>query len=106
MDDTQLKLLAEVPGLEAAQRAITARLDEIRRILTGIVPAAPAFPLNSAGFPPGILGRDTLGRIIRKRKLSPEVKENRRKLIAAAREKKYQKQADLEARAAQGKKHG
>jgi hypothetical protein len=37
------------------------------------------------------LGRDTLGRIIRKRNLSPEVKENRRRLIAEARQKKLEK---------------
>lgn len=82
MQNTQLQLLAELPGLESAKQAIEARIYEIHKQLTAngsaIVPP-PAF--MDASY----LGRDVLGRIKRKRNISPEVRKQKQELIAKAR---------------------
>jgi hypothetical protein len=89
MDQAQMLLLAELPGLEVARRAIEARIDEIRSRLSveGQYVKPPAI------LDPTILGRDSLGRVIRRRKNSPEVLEKKRQLSAMMRAKKAEKLA-------------
>lgn len=89
METTKLALLAELPGLEAAKVAIDARIEQIKKELTadgGLYLAPGERP--PVATDPAILGRDVLGRIKRKRNLSPAVREQKRKLIALARQKK------------------
>lgn len=81
-------LIARLPGLEAARKAIEDQIAEIHRQISlarvgqqGVQSKAPADPGD-------VLGHDSLGRIKRRRNLSPEVREAKRKLIAAARQKK------------------
>jgi hypothetical protein len=82
-----LALLGELPGLEAAKRAIDLRISEIMRQVQkdGRVQYIPPPEKD-----PTVLGRDSIGRIIRKRNISEEVKEKRRKMIKVARDKKLQ----------------
>lgn len=84
MEQSQMLLLAELPGLEAARLAIEARILEITNRLSseGTYIKPPAI------LDPTILGRDILGRIKRRRNISPELKEKKRALIAAARAKR------------------
>src|SRR5215472_13901194 len=89
-EDIQV-LIGRLSGLEAARKAIEAEIADIhRRISTRLgqmaVPTAPREEaVVAASEDPTILGRDTLGRIKRKRNISPELRERKRELIAAAR---------------------
>lgn len=91
METSKVLLMAELPGLEAAKNAIDARIDEIKAQLGGVYIAPGERP--PAVLDTGILGRDVLGRILRKRNLTPEQRDNRRRLIALARVKKAEKKA-------------
>jgi hypothetical protein len=95
VDNSQVLLLAELPGLEAAKRAIDARIEEIKRQLSENKGPQPILP-QLMKDDPTILGRDVLGRIKRKRNLSPEVRAHKRALIAAARDKRLEKARENE----------
>jgi len=103
MEDTQrFALLNELNGLETAKHLIDRRINEIMENLQ--MPANIASPRNLRPLPigdPTVLGRDALGRIKRKRNISPELREAKRQLINKARQQKLdalkaQKQGDLE----------
>jgi hypothetical protein len=94
-EDIQV-LIGRLSGLEAARRAIEAEIADIHRQIATVA-GQLAGPTSSKEGPPtppqddhSVLGLDTLGRKIRKRKLSPEEKEKRRTLIAAARRKRLE----------------
>ena len=84
-----MTLIGQLPGLEAARKAIDDQIAEIHRqialsqVSSDSLRREPAPSSDST-----TLGRDVLGRIKRKRNLSPEVREAKRKLIAVARQKK------------------
>src|SRR5262249_36174606 len=88
MEPSKLLLLAELPGLEAARQWIDARILEIQQQLSV---GGATYEKPPAILDPNILGRDVLGRIKRKRKLSPWALQQKRELIAAARQKRLDK---------------
>lgn len=95
MDQNKALLLAELPGLEAAKAAIDQRIEEIRQLYLFNNGSAPRKLTPIPPGDPNIIGRDTLGRIITRRKNTPEVREQRRKQLAEARQKKLEQFAAL-----------
>lgn len=90
MENNNTVLLAELSGLLAAKQLIELRIADIYRSASGITDNVAA-PKQLTPIPFGdtsVLGRDVLGRIKRKRNISPELREKKIALIAAAREKK------------------
>jgi hypothetical protein len=102
MLNEKVLLMAQLPGLEEAKIAIEARINEIKKSLSsdGMYLAPGERP--PAALDSSILGRDVIGRIKRKRQLSPEVRAKKVELIARARAKKleaiYAQQAREKAR--------
>lgn len=88
MLNEKVLLMAQLPGLEEAKNAIERRINEIKKALSSDGLYLPPDERPPAAVDSTILGRDVIGRIKRKRNLSPEVREAKRKLIAAARSKK------------------
>jgi hypothetical protein len=89
MNEELQLLVGRLPGLEAAKKAIEEQITEIcRRVAADTGDQGQA---NLAPVDPSVLGRDSLGRIVRKRTISPELKEKKRKLIAEARASKIAK---------------
>ena len=74
---SKIALLAELPGLEAAKEAITARIAEIRRHVYGEDPAEQ--------------------RQIRRRTITEETREQRRQFLAKARQAKLQRLSEKKA---------
>jgi hypothetical protein len=84
-----LLLIAKLPGLEAAKNAVQAQIDEIHRRISELrlQQASP----DTAKTPvlahvDTALGIDSIGRVIRRRKLSLETIEKKREVIKKARE--------------------
>ncbi len=88
MDNAKALLLAELPGLEAAKTAIDARIEQIRRDYHSNNPSAAKnlAPINPSDT--SVIGRDTIGRIIRKRTISPELRAAKIAQIGMARKLK------------------
>jgi hypothetical protein len=103
MEINKSALIAELPGLEAARKFIEDRILEIHaQLRAGPVNYSAPKILKPLPDDPDVLGRDSLGRIKRRRNLSPEDRENRRRLIILAREKKFEKIADTKKATANG----
>lgn len=97
-----MTLIGQLPGMEAARKAIDDQIAEIHRQIARSLVAPDSLRREPAPSSDSTtLGREVLGRIKRKRHLSPEVREAKRKLIAAARQKKFDN-----LRAAAGQKSG
>jgi hypothetical protein len=82
----RLAILNELTGLETVKRLIDTRIEELTYLLQ---PDNFSKPKTLKPLPvgdPTVLGRDSLGRIKKKRKLSPEQQAAKRALIAKARE--------------------
>jgi hypothetical protein len=93
MGDSIVTLIGRLPGLEAARDAIDKEIKEIhRRIAADSAFKRPNLSLISESqmresvAQKDILGIDSLGRVKRRRNLSPEVRAHKRELIAKARE--------------------
>ena len=90
-------LIGRLSGLEAARRAIEAEIAELHRQIVALAgqlggTSVPReVPPQAAPGDPSVLEYDSLGRIKRKRNLSDEEREKRRRLIAAARQKRLEK---------------
>jgi hypothetical protein len=82
MDEELMLLISRLPGLEAAKKAIEDQIAEIHRLIS----ASQLAGLQAKA--PVVAGSAVPGRIKQKRNLSPEEREKRRVLIAAAREKR------------------
>jgi hypothetical protein len=81
----RLALLNELTGLETVKRLIDSRIEELTFLLQ---PHNFSTPKTLKALPvgdPTVLGRDSLGRIKRKRNLSPEQRQSKRVLIEKAR---------------------
>jgi hypothetical protein len=88
MEAPNYQLAAELPGLEAAKRAIEARIAAVLKGLSGntFVPVSAMIQND-----PDVLGIDSIGRVIRRRKTSPKVTAERRMLIARARQARLER---------------
>jgi hypothetical protein len=92
MKEELLVLVSRLPGLEAAKKAIEDEIAEIyRRVAAETGAAFPSSPQPQTQPDETYLGLDSLGRIKRRRNLSPEVKEQRRQSIALARQARLEK---------------
>lgn len=94
--DTKQLLQTMLPSLEAMKAALESQILLIRQHLSAeetirAVPAAPATPATD----PTVLGIDTLGRVIRRRTLSPEILEKKRLLMNQVRERRLQELREL-----------
>lgn len=92
-NEKRLALLEEMTSLERAVKHLNKRIKEIAEALRlpDTDPAYFSAPKTLKPLPEGyatVLGRDSLGRIKRKRNFSPEVREKKRQAIARAREMK------------------
>jgi hypothetical protein len=88
-NETELLLLiAKLPGLEAAKNAVQAQIDEIHRRISELKLKESSLETRTtpvlADAKEG-LGIDSIGRIIRRRKLSLEAIEKKREVIKKAR---------------------
>jgi hypothetical protein len=97
MDEKLVQLLSMLPGLEAAKNAIQAQINDIHRSIHQIRGTVPRGD-QIADPEQDLRARDTLGRLIQRRTLSPELREKKRLLIATAREQRLKR-----LREAQGK---
>jgi hypothetical protein len=77
-----------LPSLEAAKAALESQILLIRQHLNAEEAAATAPD-------PTVLGVDSIGRIIRKRTLSPEVLEKKRQIMRGIRDKRIKDIAEL-----------
>lgn len=100
-------LIGELQGLMAAKELLEKRIAGIQRSVQGNFSAPKEFaPIDPED--PTIIGRDALGRIKRKRHISPELRAKKIALINQAREARLNKiraEAVAEAKAAEAQRH-
>jgi hypothetical protein len=83
-----LLLIAKLPGLEAAKNAVQAQIDEIHRRISELRLKESSLVMTTNSVLADAsedLGIDSIGRVIRHRKLSPETIEKKREVIKKAR---------------------
>jgi hypothetical protein len=79
MQDSRISLLTELPGLEAAKRAIEGRIEEIKRLVYGD---------EASALSPGQFPQRLAAETIRRRTISEETRQQRREFLKKAREVK------------------
>jgi hypothetical protein len=87
MEDSKLLLIKHISALEMIKAMLESEIRDLKAQL-GSTESGEGIHERTLPEDPDILGFDSLGRLKRKRTISPELREKKRKLIAVAREKR------------------